>query len=203
MSMLRIRLPRASERLDKPAWLLLREPTALEFHHGGPDVFPNTDCFVKMDGVAKRANLAEQHRWADELIQQLAVCAHDRPMTGACAVCKRSSGGRVRLGADRDHVVETMMREWRQNDLDDAGGAFAMPGPNARSLLAAFAKRANRLPHELAALPISDFNFDYRILFEPDFRRLQRKAQKPATPPLAMNDDSEFSDIPAEAVLGE
>ena len=209
MSLLRVPLPRARARLGRPVALLLREPSALEFHRGGPDVFPNTECFTNMNARQKRANLSAQVRWADDLIQALAVCVHDRPMTAACSSCKRAAGGRVRLGADRDHVVETMMREWRQNDLGDDGEAWEMPGPNGRQILARFAKRANRLPHELVALPISDFNFDYRILFEADFRLGQMSKQPAAsssTPKrraAAMNDGTGPDEIPAEAVIGE
>jgi hypothetical protein len=195
---LRVPLPRASARLGRTVHLALREPSAGEFFTGAPDVFPDTACFAAMDPSAKLANLTDQVRWADSVIQKWAICAHEQPMAGACTTCGRAKGGRVQLGEDRDHVVMTFLREWRYEELDKkTGDVSGMPGKNGRSILRAVAKRSGRLPHELWDLPVSDLMFDYRIYFERDAELLKQREEKKAAR-FAMNDSGGPEFVAAE-----
>lgn len=155
-----IPLPRASGRAGRALHLELREPTAAEFFDGAPDFYPGTECFAKAGAEGQRANLVEQAAWIEQLIDR---CS--RPGTASA------------LGADHDHVVTFLATRWRWSSLDgtELGPAWAMPGPNTRTILRRLSERTGRLPSELMRMPISDVMFDYRIFFERDAKVLGRR----------------------------
>lgn len=134
----------------------VREISVAQFAEHLPDMVPDlaTECYAAAPGAARQQTVVDWERWLTALLAQVVV---EPPLTTAQV---------IQLGADRDYVGNAIMKSWGVY-LEDSP-ARVLYNKTFRLMLRRMARYSKRLPSELLTLSVSEFWFNWLVLFGPE-----------------------------------